>query len=327
MENPTTLYSRTSENIRLKEAIDKCISKLDGAIAIIYSPQSCQLLKLHSDGNLWGYNRYHRQEKYEKIELDYQENYIFEARIFNEDYELRWLNENEGKGKAVIISEENLDNCLENDFKKLVAINVIPQQYLLWGEKAKTELNQTGWQKLSSARIGSLNVPINQEISDNERVYLHSVEYLNSVDDYGNVAVVEERLLSIEIDETDYIFKSQANKKRLLQAVENVKQRKNLVEVNLENIEEVNEEKILFENLAFEDFNQWKSLDKKIYDKIVKLIKDVQCSSCIGLGKQKPLKHELSGYFSRRITDQHRLVYQVNDHEIIIIACKYHYSK
>lgn len=199
MENPTTLYSQTSENITLKEAIYKCIKKLERAIAIIYSPQSCQLLKLDSDGNLWGYNRYHRQEQYEIIELDYQKNSIFEARIFNQDYELRWLNENEGEGKAVIISEKKLDNCLDNKPDDLSIIDTLKQQYLLWGKKAKTELNQQGWQKLSSARIGSLNVPINQEISDNQRVYLHTVEYLKSVDDYGNVAVFEERLVNLEI--------------------------------------------------------------------------------------------------------------------------------
>lgn len=85
--------------------------------------------------------------------------------------------------------------------------------------------------------------------------------------------------------------------------------------------------KIIFEYPAFEDFNQWAFLDKKIYRKIVNLIRDIQRSPFTGLGKPEPLKHELSGYFSRRITEEHRLIYQVNDHEIIIIACKYHYSQ
>lgn len=200
MENTKILYSRTSENITLKGTIDECHTKLEGAIGIIYSPQSCQLVKLDSEGNLWGYNRYHRQEKYEKIELDYPKSSIFEAIIFNEDYELRWLNENEGKGKAVIISEENLDNCLDKKLDDLSIMDTFKQQYLLWGEKAKTELAQQGWQKLSSARIGSLNVPINQEIFDNQRVYLHTVEYLKSVDEYGNVAVIEERLRLINLE-------------------------------------------------------------------------------------------------------------------------------
>ncbi|MDJ0574815.1 MAG: Txe/YoeB family addiction module toxin [Xenococcaceae cyanobacterium MO_234.B1] len=84
--------------------------------------------------------------------------------------------------------------------------------------------------------------------------------------------------------------------------------------------------KIVFEASAFEDFNEWAKLDKKIYRKIVELIKDIDRSPFLGLGKPEPLKHELSGYWSRRINNQHRLVYKVTDTEVIIISCKYHYS-
>ena len=85
--------------------------------------------------------------------------------------------------------------------------------------------------------------------------------------------------------------------------------------------------KIVFESSAFADFSEWASLDKKIYSKIVELIKDIDRSPFEGLGKPKPLKHELSGFWSRRINNEHRLVYQVNDEEIAIVACKYHYSE
>jgi len=84
--------------------------------------------------------------------------------------------------------------------------------------------------------------------------------------------------------------------------------------------------KIVFEASAFEDFYQWASSDQKIYHKIVNLIKDINRSPFKGLGKPEPLKYELSGYWSRRINEEHRLVYQVSDEEIIIIACKYHYN-
>ena len=84
--------------------------------------------------------------------------------------------------------------------------------------------------------------------------------------------------------------------------------------------------RIVFEASAFEDFNDWAKLDKKIYRKIVKLIKNIDRSPFSGLGKPEPLKHELSGYWSRRINDRHLLVYKVTDTEIIIIACKYHYD-
>lgn len=84
--------------------------------------------------------------------------------------------------------------------------------------------------------------------------------------------------------------------------------------------------RIVFEASAFNDFNEWSFQDKKIYKKIVKLIKEIDCSPFSGLGKPEPLKYELRGYWSRRINDEHRLVYKVTDTEIIIIACKYHYS-
>ena len=85
--------------------------------------------------------------------------------------------------------------------------------------------------------------------------------------------------------------------------------------------------KIVFHSLAFDDFNQWALKNKKIYKKIINLLKDIQRSPFTGLGKPEALKHNMSGYWSRRITQEHRLIYQVTDTEIIVIACKYHYQR
>ena len=82
---------------------------------------------------------------------------------------------------------------------------------------------------------------------------------------------------------------------------------------------------VTFEKKAFYDFKNWGSQDKKLYTKIIALIKDIKRSPFLGLGKPEPLKHELSGYWSRRINDEHRLVYKVTDTMIIIASCKYHY--
>ena len=82
---------------------------------------------------------------------------------------------------------------------------------------------------------------------------------------------------------------------------------------------------VTFEEKAFEDFTNWASQDKKLYTKIIALIKGIKRSPFLGLGKPEPLKHELSGYWSRRINDEHRLVYKVTDTMIIIASCKYHY--
>lgn len=83
--------------------------------------------------------------------------------------------------------------------------------------------------------------------------------------------------------------------------------------------------RILFEASAFEDFNQWATFDKKTYRKIVSLIKDIDRSPFEGLGKPEALKHDWTGYWSRRITSEHRLVYKVTDSDVIIAACRYHY--
>ena len=84
--------------------------------------------------------------------------------------------------------------------------------------------------------------------------------------------------------------------------------------------------RIVFEASAFEDFSEWSKLDKKIHQKIVRLIKDISRSPHSGLGKPEPLKHDYQGYWSRRIDAEHRLIYKVTDTDIIIIACKYHYD-
>lgn len=83
---------------------------------------------------------------------------------------------------------------------------------------------------------------------------------------------------------------------------------------------------VAFEEKAFDDFTNWAMGDKKIHTKIVTLIKDINRNSFVGLGKPEPLKHQLKGYWSRRITDEHRLVYKVTETSIIIASCKYHYG-
>jgi toxin YoeB len=84
--------------------------------------------------------------------------------------------------------------------------------------------------------------------------------------------------------------------------------------------------RIEFEQAAFEDFTEWATGDKKIYRRIVALITDVLRHPYTGIGKPEPLRHQLQGYWSRRITDEHRLVYRIEGDEVIIIACRYHYG-
>ena len=85
--------------------------------------------------------------------------------------------------------------------------------------------------------------------------------------------------------------------------------------------------KVAFEPEAFEQLGQWATEDKKIFKKILELIRDIQRDPFAGLGKPEPLKYELQGYWSRRITDEHRLVYKVQEDLLIILTCKYHYEQ
>jgi toxin YoeB len=83
--------------------------------------------------------------------------------------------------------------------------------------------------------------------------------------------------------------------------------------------------KITFSKNSWEDYISWQNEDKKTVKKINLLIKDIQRTPFQGIGNPEPLKYDLSGFWSRRIEREHRLVYQVIDQEILIYSCKYHY--
>jgi toxin YoeB len=81
-----------------------------------------------------------------------------------------------------------------------------------------------------------------------------------------------------------------------------------------------------FDPSAFEDLAWWIDKNRKKALRIVKLIRDVQRDPFRGIGKPEPLKYELEGCWSRRIDKEHRLVYEVTDRRIRILACRYHYE-
>ncbi|UII21900.1 Txe/YoeB family addiction module toxin [Fulvivirga ligni] len=83
---------------------------------------------------------------------------------------------------------------------------------------------------------------------------------------------------------------------------------------------------ITFTENAWEDYLYWQQVDKKMIKKINALIKGIQREPFEGIGKPEPLKYDLAGFWSRRIDQEHRLVYQVNDGELLIYACRYHYD-
>lgn len=76
---------------------------------------------------------------------------------------------------------------------------------------------------------------------------------------------------------------------------------------------------------AWQDYLYWQSRDKKTLKRINTLIKDIQRQPFDGLGDPEPLRHQWSGYWSRRIDREHRFVYKVTDDAVVIVQCRYHY--
>jgi len=86
-----------------------------------------------------------------------------------------------------------------------------------------------------------------------------------------------------------------------------------------------------FTQNAWEDFEYWIETDDNIVEKIKELLKDIRRSPFQGIGKPEPLKFDLKGFWSRRITGEHRLVYKVEgkkgaDQKCFIIQCRFHYD-
>ena len=84
--------------------------------------------------------------------------------------------------------------------------------------------------------------------------------------------------------------------------------------------------KYIFIDESWEDYLYWLETDKKIHKKINELIKDIKRQPFTGLGKPEPLKYKYKGFWSRRIDDEHRLIYTVKGDEIIIVKCRFHYE-
>ena len=82
---------------------------------------------------------------------------------------------------------------------------------------------------------------------------------------------------------------------------------------------------VIFDDDAWEDYLYWQRTDPKILKRINALTKEIQCSPYEGVGKPEPLKYNFAGYWSRRISDEHRLVYQVKDDAVLIAQLRYHY--
>lgn len=83
--------------------------------------------------------------------------------------------------------------------------------------------------------------------------------------------------------------------------------------------------KLVFADAAWEDYLYWQQQDRKTVERINKLIRETQQEPFSGIGKPEPLKHALAGFWSRRISDEHRMVYRIQGDELQIAQLRYHY--
>ncbi len=83
--------------------------------------------------------------------------------------------------------------------------------------------------------------------------------------------------------------------------------------------------KIVFSSQGWDDYLHWQQTDKKLLKRINDLIKEISRNPFEGIGKPEPLRHALAGYWSRRINDEHRLVYKIENDALLIAQARYHY--
>lgn len=84
--------------------------------------------------------------------------------------------------------------------------------------------------------------------------------------------------------------------------------------------------KLVWDEAAWADYLWWQTQDRKILRRINELLRDIERHGNEGIGKPEPLKHGFRGYWSRRITSEHRLVYRIVEDQIRVAACRYHYE-
>jgi len=184
-----TLFVYTRQKLTLADALSSFGQVIGGelATALLYSPRRCTLA-VFTGGALHGPD---------SQPVDTAS--VFESRVFCETAELRWLNDPgpEQCHRAVILSEQEQPSLADWQLeKKEGVIETLPQTYLLWGEGTGRQMSNR-WSELAMARIGALPVPV-ANVGENQRVLLHSVEYIVEAE-HGNAVIFDERLVKLEV--------------------------------------------------------------------------------------------------------------------------------
>jgi CRISPR-associated protein (TIGR03984 family) len=191
MNNEATLFVSTRQKLTLADALSSFgqVIGAEPATALLYSPRRCTLARF-TGGALHGPDG-------QPVDTAG----VFEARVFCETAELRWLNDPgpEQCHRAVILSEKDRTGMLEGwelEKNQPRVIETLNQTYLLWGEGTGRPVSN-GWSELAMARIGALSVPV-ANVAENQRVRLRSVEYVIKAE-HGNAVIFDERLVKLEV--------------------------------------------------------------------------------------------------------------------------------
>ena len=144
------------------------------------------------------------------------------------------------------------------------------------------------------------------------------VEKLKSLFSKNNVIEIN---IGDEVDETDYLLSTPANRESIFRSLEQLKNRQ-LISKQINHLETW----FTLTAEAWKDYLYWQNTDKNILRKINDLLKDCLRDPFRGLGKPEPLKGKLMGFWSRRINNEHRLVYKYEGGELFIISCRFHYE-
>lgn len=186
LTDPHLLSARILDNQSLPELFEVWGKHLGSLVGLAYTPSACDFVRFEQ-GHLFTINQSVKVSD------------CFELRLFNPTLEMRWLNQRYGRGRGILLFEEPLPDAESlGQPEDLRYWKFLPNQYLIWGEYSQTS-EKVGWSELSTARIGTLAVPIGN-VKPKQRVYLHTREYLSTMDTYGNVAVVEERLMELKVE-------------------------------------------------------------------------------------------------------------------------------
>lgn len=194
---PCSLYTAQVEGKILSKAIEAFFAVAENdkdTFAIFYAPHKCFLAK-------------HNGKDFEVKENGFDLNRVFEARIFNEVSEMRWLNDPNGNHAAAILSETQLIFDGKTLRTESNVIGGLCQEYLCWGQSTGT--TKDDWTEFATARVGAFYVPVELEAGQTYARFT-AVEYLRTYED-GNIAVVDERLTRIEGYEPKKESKKNAN--------------------------------------------------------------------------------------------------------------------